>query len=178
VPVTIPAGTSIPIVMEVALSTRTHVKGDVFFARVAEEVIARDGMVLIPEGTRVEGVVAEARRAENSSEEALLVLTFEALHLRGERVPIDAVVTEAAIEAVDDGSGSRTAIGVATGAAAGAIVGRILGRNRNTTIAAAAAGALAGAGIALTTRDGHAEIREGAGLVIELETPTLLATTG
>ena len=177
-PVTIPAGTTIPIVMEVALSTRTHVTGDLFYARVAEEVLAADGMVLIPEGTRVEGKVAEARRAQNASEEALLLLTFEALLLRGGRVSVDAVVTEVTIEEVDDGSNTRTAVGVATGAAAGAIVGRILGRNRNTTIGAAAVGALAGAGIALTTRDGHAEIREGARLVIELQTPTLLATSG
>jgi hypothetical protein len=164
--------------MEVALSTRTHVTGDLFEARVAEEVLAADGMVLVPEGTRVEGRIAEARRAENSGEEALLLLTFDALLIRGERVPIDAVVTEATIEQSDDGSNTRTAIGVATGAAAGAIVGRILGRDRRAAIGAAAVGAIAGAGIALTTRDGHAEIREGARLVIELETPTLLAASG
>jgi len=177
-PVSIASGTRIPAVMEAALSTRTHRVGDVFHARVTEEVLAADGMVLIPEGARLEGRVGESRQSTSAQEEALLLLTFEALLINGDRFPLDATVVEAEVQADAQASGARTAATVATGAAAGAVVGRILGRDTRSTIGGAAVGAAAGAGVALTSRDGHAEMLEGARLVIRLESPTVLVAGG
>jgi len=177
-PVSISSGTRIPAVVEAALSTRTHRTGDVFHARVTEEVLAADGMVLVPEGARLEGRVAESRQSTSSEEEALLLLTFEALLINGERFPLTATVVEAAVQSEAQASGARTAATVATGAAAGAVVGRILGRDTRSTVGGAAVGAAAGAGVALTTRDGHAEMREGAPVVIRLDAPTVLVAGG
>ncbi|MEX0856097.1 MAG: hypothetical protein WD056_00880 [Gemmatimonadota bacterium] len=172
--VAIPSGTLIPAAMVSALSTRTNVAGDRFQARVSEEILASDGMVLIPEGAFLEGRVAEARRSGSAEEEALLLLTFDALMIRGERFPIEAMVTDVDVDASAQASGARSAATVATGAAAGAIVGRILGRDSRSTVGGAVVGAIAGAGVALTTRDGHAEIREGTSLVVRLEAPAVL----
>lgn len=172
--VAIPAGTTIPAAMETSLSTRTHKVGDIFHARVTEEILASDGMVLVPQGARLEGRVAEASQSSSSQEEALLLLTFEHLLIMGERFPIDAVVTEVAMQTSAQASGARTAATVATGAAAGAVVGRILGGDRRSTVAGAVVGAVAGTGVALTTRDGHATIDEGARVVVRLDSPTTL----
>jgi hypothetical protein len=161
--------------MEVAVSTRTHKVGDVFHARITEEILAPDGMVLVPQGARLEGRVAAASQSSSSQEEALLLLTFENLLIQGDRFPIDAVVSEVAMESSAQASGARTAATVATGAAAGAVVGRILGGDRRSTVAGAVVGAVAGTGVALTTRDGHASISEGARVMVRLDSPTALA---
>lgn len=174
--VTIPAGTTIPAVMETALSTRTHRAGDIFHARVTDEILAADGMVLVPQGARLEGRVAEASQSSDSQQEALLLLTFENLLIMAERYPIDAVVTEVAMTTEAQASGARTAATVATGAAAGAVVGRILGGDRRSTVAGAVVGAVAGTGVALTTREGHASIEEGARVVVRLDSATPLPT--
>lgn len=173
--VAIPAGTMIPASMEIPLSTRTHRTGDVFHARVTEEILASDGMVLIPLGARLEGRVAEASQSSDAQQEALLLLTFENILIQGERFPIDAIVTEVAMESAAQASGARTAATVATGAAAGAVVGRILGGDSRSTVAGAVVGAVAGTGVALTTRDGHASINEGARVVVRLDSPTVLS---
>jgi len=173
-PLAIPAGTRIPAVMQSALSTRTHQAGDVFFARVGEEVLAADGMVLVPEGARLEGRVVESRQSAGSDDEALLLLTFEAVLIDGERFPMNASVAEAEMQAQAQASGARSAATVATGAAAGAVVGRILGGDTRSTVGGAAVGAVAGAGVALTTRDGHAEIAQGSRITVELQAPALL----
>jgi hypothetical protein len=174
-PVTIPVGALITARIETTLSTRTHGPGDRFHARVTEEVLARDGMVLVPEGSRIEGRVEHAERSPGSDEEAVLVLVFDALGIHGQRIPIVASVVETEIEAGTTDSGARTAATIATGAAAGAVVGRILGGNTRSTVVGAAAGAAVGTGIALTTREGHAVLREGSRLVIRIDETVILA---
>ena len=174
-PVSIPAGTLIPTVMQVTLSTRTHQAGDTFHLRVSEEILAADGMVLVPEGTRLEGRVTDARRSTDSDEDALLSVVFETLLLDGVRIPLDAVVAETELETSSAASDTRTAITVVTGAAAGAVLGRILGGDTRSAIQGAAVGALGGAGVAFVTRDGHAVIREGTRVVVQLESPAVLS---
>ena len=174
-PVVIPTGTRIPTVMGLTLSTRTHQVGDTFQVTVSEEILASDGMVLVPEGARLEGRIADARRSSDPEEEALLSLAFESLLIDGTIIPLDAVVAEAEVETASAASDTRTAITVVTGAAAGAVLGRILGGDARSAIQGAAVGALGGAGVAFTTRDGHAVIREGTRLVVLLETPAKLA---
>ena len=120
-----------------------------------DEILAPDGMVLIPEGSRLEGRVAVSRPSESSDHDSLLVLTFESLLLAGERIPLDAVVTEAKVESEAQASGARSAATVTTGTAAG----RSLGRDTRSAVRGAIVGAIAGTGIALATRDGHATLR-------------------
>ena len=174
-PVSIRAGTLIPTVMQVTLSTRTHQAGDTFHLRVSEEILAADGMVLVREGTRLEGRVTDARRSTDSDEEALLSVAFETLLIDGVRIPLDAVVAETELETSSVASDTRAAITVVTGAAAGAVLGRILGGDTRSAIQGAAVGALGGAGVAFMTRDGHAVIREGTRVVVQLESPAVLS---
>ncbi len=171
----IPAGTRIPAVMGLTLSTRTHEQGDRFYATVSEEILADDGMVLVPEGTRLEGTITAARRSTDPDEEAVLALAFETLSIDGVTILLDAMITEAELETSQAASGTRSALTVVTGAAAGAVLGRILGGDTRGAIQGAAVGAIGGAGIAITTRDGHAVIREGTRLVVRLESAAPLS---
>jgi hypothetical protein len=175
-PVAIPTGSQLTALLQSSLSTRTHEAGDRFRARVTGELLAADGMVLVPEGSMLEGRVLESRASAGADEEAILVLSIESLTMNGGSYPLLASVMEAEMQTSARDSGTRSAAKVATGAAAGAVIGQILGRDTRSTVGGAAAGAAAGAGVAISTRDGHAEIQEGARLVVQINEPVILAS--
>lgn len=174
-PVALPAGARVHTVVDRTISTRSHSTGDVFQVRVSEEVLAADGMVLVPEGALLEGRVIEARRSSSADEQAALVLGFETLIIEGQRFPFHGTVVETELEADAGASGARSAATVATGAAAGAVLGQILGRDTRSTVGGAVVGAAAGAGVALTTRDGHAVLEEGSRMIVQVDQPVILA---
>lgn len=174
-PVALPAGARVHTVVDRTISTRSHTTGDVFQVRVSQEVLAVDGMVLVPEGALLEGRVMEARSSSSADEPAALVLGFETLIIEGQRFPFHGTVVETALEADAGASGARSAATVATGAAAGAILGQILGRDTRSTVGGAVVGAAAGAGVALTTRDGHAVLEEGSRMIVQVDQPVILA---
>jgi hypothetical protein len=171
----IAAGTRLRAAMMSDISTRTHEAGATFQARVNEPILGANGRELVPAGARLEGRVLEARGSTDHDEQAVLLLSVETLVVGGVRFPLRATVEAADIEATQAASGTRSAATVATGAAAGAVIGQILGRDTRSTAVGAAAGAAAGAGVALTTRGGHATIREGAVLTLRVDEPVLLA---
>jgi type IV secretory pathway VirB10-like protein len=171
----IPQGTRLAAMMETSLSTRTHEAGALFSARVNEPIRGADGLELVPAGALVEGRVLESRGTTDHEEEAVLLLAVETLVVGGVRLPLRATVEAAELEVTEAASGTRSAATVATGAAAGAVIGRVLGRDTRSTAVGAAAGAAAGAGVALTTRGGHASIREGSVLSLRVDEPVVLA---
>jgi hypothetical protein len=157
----IPAGAQVTVELEAPLSTETHMAGDVFFSRVVEDVLAEDGMVLIPNGTRVRGVVTESAESNDSDREPVLRLEVRQLLLSGVELDIDAEILRADVRIERGDSEQETAAKVATGAAAGALLGRILGRDAKGAVKGAIAGAIAGGAVAYVSRDGHARIGEG-----------------
>lgn len=167
----IPVGTEIAGELVTALATETSRPGDRFSATVQEDILAANGMVLVPRGSEIRGQVTEARESGGSDDPAVLRLAVDALVLEGREVPVSATVIEAEVRTEARDSGTRTAAKVATGAAAGALVGRILGRDSRSTAAGAAAGAAAGTAVALATRDGHAVLEPGSRIVIRLDRP-------
>lgn len=173
----VPVGTRMLAAMETTISTRTHEAGGVFQARVNEPILGENGRELVPAGARIEGRVLESSGTTDHDEEAVLLLAVESLVVNGVRLPLRATVEAADLELTAADSGTRSAAKVATGAAAGAVIGQILGRDTRSTVTGAAAGAAAGAGVALTTRGGHATIREGSVLTIRVDEPVFLAGT-
>lgn len=167
----IPVGTEVGGDLVTALSTEASRPGDRFSARVQEDVLAANGMVLVPRGSEIRGRVTEARESPGSDEPAVIRLAVDALYIDGREVPVAASVIEAQVRTEARDSGTRTAAKVATGAAAGAVVGRILGRDSRSTAAGAVAGAAAGTAVALATRDGHAVMDPGSRIVIRLDQP-------
>ncbi len=161
------AGTTLSFVVTEAVSTSSHRSGDPVRLELEESVSGSGGLDL-PAGTRARGIVTTSRASEGPEDEALLAIRVEAIHLNGRTRALNGSVIEARTESSTRDSGTRSAAKVATGAAAGALVGQILGGDTRSTVGGAAAGTVAGLGVALSTRDGHAVLPEGSRVRIRL----------
>lgn len=170
----VPSGTELTLTLDETVSTESHEQGDRFASEVSEEVRGRDGRVLVPRGTRVEGVVAESSRSAGDEEQAVLALRFDSIDVAGAKRPLAATVEDARPERSEGDTGAETAAKVAIGTAAGALVGQILGESTESTLGGAAAGAAAGAVVALTTREGDAVLEEGSVVTVRLDEPIRL----
>lgn len=173
-PLAVAAGTRMDLRTESTLDTERSRVGDVFWARIVDDVLGENGLVLLPAGARVRGRVLQSDASASSDAPATLAIGFEAVVVDGVELPIDADVLYADVEAGTRDSGGETAAKVAGGAAAGAILGRILGGRSKDAVKGAVVGAAAGAAVAAGTRDGHARLPEGALVEIELKRPVRL----
>jgi hypothetical protein len=165
----IPAGTELVTRLTASLDTGVNQAGDLFSARVDEDMLAANGMVMVPRGSEIRGRVLEARESTGPDDPAILLLEVEALVVGGVEIPVVARVVDAEVETSVRDSNTRTAAKVATGAAAGAVLGRLLGRDGRSTTAGAVAGVAAGTAVALATRDGQAVMAPGSRLVIRFD---------
>ena len=172
----IPVGAELELILDEEVSTRTHAQGDVVWARVAREVLAADGLVLVPEGTAVRATVLESMESPSSEEPAILVLDFDRILFEEGEAPIDAQVMETELKADEKDSDTETATKVAVGAAAGALLGKVLGGDTEDAVKAGAVGAAAGAAVAIGTRAGHAKLEAGSRVVIRLADPVRLVS--
>jgi hypothetical protein len=163
------AGAQMVLSVEEELSTEVTRTGDAFDAVVSEDVLGSSGMVLVPRGTRVRGVVLESTESQSSEHAATLALGVERVELGDRLVPVVATVTELEHETEARDSDTRTAAKVGAGAVGGAILGKILGGDGGDALKGAVAGAAVGAAVAHATRSGHAKIPEGARMVIVLD---------
>ncbi len=170
-PLVVPEGTEITLRLEGGLSTQTHQKGDSFVATVTDDVLAPDGMVLIPMGAQVRGTVTESSPSQGPDAPATLEIGFDGVSLEGGELPLIAEVVSMDVRRESRDSDARTAAKIAGGALAGAILGKILGKDAEDAIAGAAAGAAAGTAVAMATRSGHADIVGGTEVVIRLSRP-------
>lgn len=167
----VPRGTELSVTLGETVSTESHEEGDRFAAEVTEDVRGRTGRVLLPGGTRVEGVVAESRRSAGADEQAVLALRLDSIQIADRKRPLAATVQDARAERTEGDTGAETAAKIAIGTAAGALVGQILGESTESALGGAAAGAAAGAVVALTTREGDAVLEEGSIITIRLDEP-------
>lgn len=169
--VQVAVGEELVFTMEAELNTEDNQPGDVFYAYLSEDLVAADGMVLLPRGVRARGRVLEVRASEDSNE--LPVLEVQLDELIGEEgdTPIEATIVDAEYEGDARDSDSESVVKVLTGAAAGAILGRILGGDDDDAVKGGVAGAAAGAAVAYGTRGGHAKLAAGAHFTIRLERP-------
>ncbi len=89
------SGAVLLLSLEEVLSGGSHRPGDTFHARVAEDVMASDGRVAVPEGSRVQGrVAASGESGGGVGEEGPWEVVVEALLLGSDRLPLVATVTE------------------------------------------------------------------------------------
>jgi len=145
--VPVPAGAQIVAELDETVSTETAKAGSPFTA-VLKEPYTRGGIVLVPAGSKVHGVVAAAKRAGRIGGKAEMTLEFKTLDTpQGQSYSLFA--DPLALE----GKGSTEGdVGkVVGGAVGGAIVGGILGGKEGAGKGAAAGGA-AGAAWAVATR--------------------------
>jgi hypothetical protein len=163
----IPSGTSLEIQLDETLSTRTTRVGSPISGSVSQPVIY-DGVVVIPEGSRVGGVVTSISR-----EPPVVSAELDALRVDGTLYSIRGVLTEAAM--VRRSEMKDEAVKIGGGAAAGAVLGGAIGGDVKSAAIGAAAGAAAGTGVALATKERWAILPAGSRLAMRMEEPLRLA---
>ncbi|MEA2599665.1 MAG: hypothetical protein QOF89_657 [Acidobacteriota bacterium] len=156
--VTLPAGTPLDVEFTDRLASNTSAVGDTFRVRVADDVM-EDGLVAIPRGSEIVGVVTEAVPLPRVGGQAKLALKFTDLVLpSGSTVPLHASFVQAGRSET-----GRDAATVGGAAAGGAILGRILNKGSRSkgAVIGAIIGAVAGTAIASKTPGEEVVIPEG-----------------
>jgi hypothetical protein len=161
-------GAKIDVAARDTISSRTAKAGDVFTARVVEDVKNATGQVVIPAGSVVNGTITAVKPAPNPRTPGTLTLSVTSVTVRGTSYPIDAAVDS--VETIHKGRGvtSGDAAKVGAGAVAGAVLGRVLGGNKKGTIIGGVVGGIAGAGVANQTKDSDIVLPAGAHIIIRL----------
>ncbi len=168
------AGTRVSLVSDIELSTEEALEGDPVIATVTEDILAPDGMVLIPQGARMLGRVVRVLPSLDSETDPVLEFVFETISTVDEEWAIYATVIDIEMEVERKDSDRRTAAKVGGAAVAGALLGRLLGGDKGDAAKGAAGGAVVGTVVAMETRQGHAKVLVGAAMVVELREVLIL----
>ncbi len=167
-PGTLPTGTELDVRLETALNSETSQVEDRFEATTVVD-LRENGRVVIPEGSRVRGVVTAVRKAGRIDRKGSLSLSFDQITINGRTYPIRGTVTEA----LESGGYREDAEKIGTGAAVGGIIGGILGGLKG-----ALAGILIGGGGVVAATEGEdVELPAGTVLRMRLDQPLTLRGT-
>jgi hypothetical protein len=163
----IPEGTILRVAFDEPISTATAKVGDTVRGRLLDDVLADDGSVVAPSGSRVVGTIEHVVDSGKLARPAELRFRLTELETRAGTVPIQT----SAYERVGKTHTKRNVEYIAGGAAVGAIVGQVLGKDTESTLKGAAAGAAVGTGVAAATGDLDFTIDAGRTVAFTLEQP-------
>jgi hypothetical protein len=142
-PLVVPAGSSLTVTVDQALSSKNSQTGQAFLATLAQPVTVK-GKVAIQKGSRVTGKVITAKEKGKIKGEGQLALALTSITIRGQNYTIQT----GALDSTVKGKGKRTAATTGGGAAGGALIGGLAGGGKGAGIGAlvgAAGGFVAGA---------------------------------
>jgi hypothetical protein len=141
-PVNIPQGTLIQVRTSEAVNSKRAKDGEPIQFTVIQDV-TMGGVLAIPRGATVHGVIAEVKHPDKGSLTGSneLALQLTSLDLMGQNYPLQSDL----FKVKGPGKGERSAGNVVGGALIGAIIGGAIGRGEGAAIGAAAGG---GAGVA------------------------------
>jgi hypothetical protein len=128
--------------------------------------IVSDRLTVLPEGTRITGVVTDVARSGKVKGLAHLSLRFTSLSVDDERYDIRTHTVSR--QAKSTKKKDATKVGVGTGA--GALIGAIAGGGKGAAIGAGV-GAAAGTGVVVATRGEEVRLAEGTSLTVALASP-------
>lgn len=163
--VIVPQGTAIPLELQTPLSSETTQVEAPVRARVRQAVIV-DGIVAIPTGATLSGVVTQVERAGRVQGRAQLAFVFNRLEAGNVREDVNA----APVAYVAESTKGEDAAKIGVGAVGGAIVGGILGGGSGAAKGAVIGGA-AGTGVVLATRGEEVTLGQGTVLAASLASP-------
>jgi hypothetical protein len=154
----LPAGTTLTVKMDSALSTRSHRAGHQFIATLEADLVA-GGMVAVPRGTKVYGVLAQSASARRLVGRSEMTIVLNKIMINNQFIPI---ATTPAVASSAKPAGRQT---VGRTARAAAIGGLIDGSDGAKT------GAKVGLGVSLLTRGASVDVPAGAMLDFKLSAP-------
>lgn len=135
-----------PIILGQALGSRTATAGQEFTGSLAKD-IAIDGVVAIPKGADVRGVVTKAQKQGTFKGQGDLAIMLTSIRVNGKSYPIGSSTYAESVK----GKGKRTGKVTGGGAIAGALIGGIAGGGKGAAIGA---GVGAGSGLAVSGATG------------------------
>jgi hypothetical protein len=163
--VTLPAGTELPIVLDTPVGSDTSRVEQPVHAHLSRPVMIK-GQTVVPEGSGVSGVVADATRSGKVKGRAHVAMRFDTLTLRDERYRIQTT----AVGRTAPATKKKDALEIGGGAAGGALIGALVGGGKGAAIGTAA-GAGAGTAVVLSTRGKEVHLLKGAALRLRLTEP-------
>jgi hypothetical protein len=153
--VTLESGTPINISVSAQITSENANVGDSWSGEVKENVIAGN-TVVIPAGSRVDGVVTGVKPAEKGSR-AFLVLGVRSVDVNGKSYNVDATA-----DSIIAGSTRARNVGaIAGGAAAGALLGKAIGGSSKGAIVGGLLGGAAASGAVAASKGYQATVKEG-----------------
>jgi hypothetical protein len=165
--VTIPAGTSLPVVLDTSVGSDISRVEQPVHGHLARAVVI-NGATAIPSGSAISGVVTEATRSGKVKGRAHVAVRFSALTPRGDsesyRIQTRLVGRTAPATKKDD------ALKIGVPAAGGAAVGALVGGKKGAAIGTAAGGG-AGTAVVLSTRGKEVRLGRGATVLVRLAQP-------
>jgi hypothetical protein len=162
----VPAGTSLGLVLETTVSSKTSQSGDRVDARLANDLRVGDRLVA-PAGSTVRGHVTAAIPSGKVKGRARLAFDFDTLTVGGSEQRIEA----RAVDITAGSSHKRDGAIIGGGAGAGAIVGALFDGKKGAGIGALL-GAGAGTGVVLTNTGKEVTVPAGATISVELTQAT------
>ena len=168
----LPVGTTISVMTNENIDSKTAQEGQVFPADVADDVTNSAGSVVIPKGSEAELVIRQLATPGAATGNSELVLDLQSVKVGGRRYRVS---TEDVEQKGREGLGKnkRTAEMVGGGALLGTLVGAIAGGGKGAAIGAAA-GAGAGAGAQVLTRGKAVQVPAETKLQFQLDEPLRL----
>ena len=172
--VTLPAGTRLTVVLDTGVGSDTSRVEQAVHAHITRPVVVH-GETVLDSGTRVSGVVTDARRSGKVKGLAHVGMRFDTLVPRGddERYRI----RTAAVGRTAQSTKKKDALEIGAPAAGGAIIGAIVGGKKGAAIGTAAGGG-AGTAVVLSTRGKEMHVPKGSMLTLRLSEPVTIRIKG
>jgi hypothetical protein len=162
VPVVVPEGSTLSLVLETPMSSETSRAGDRVIAKLAEDVRVGE-KVVVPAGSEIRGRVTEAVPSGRVKTRARLAFDFDTLVLQGK----EHAIGTRAIDITAGDTHKKDAATIGIGAGAGAIVGAIANGGKGAAIGTLVGGA-AGTGVVLANTGKEVHLAAGSRLTVRL----------
>ncbi len=162
VEVTVPAGTTLSLMLDSMLASDVSKVEDPVWARLDRSVMV-DGLRAIPQGSMAYGTVTTVNASGKVRARARLAFRFDQLDIDGDRYEIRSDT----VSYTADSTRTKDAKKIGIGAGAGALIGGLLGGKKGAGTGAAIGGG-AGTAMVLTTAGEEVRLRPGTSVEVTL----------
>jgi len=166
--ITVPAGTRFPVVLDTAVGSDISRIEQPVNAHLSRPLVV-NGATVAPTGSRLSGVVTDAKRSGKVKGLAHVAIKFDTLTVNGERYH----VVTSGVGRTAPSTKKKDALEIGGGAAGGALVGAIVGGKKGAAIGTAAGGG-AGTALVLSTRGKEVRLPRGAAVTVRLAEPVTI----
>jgi hypothetical protein len=172
--VTIPAGTSLPVMLDTSVGSETSRVEEPVHAHLTSPIVVR-GITVLARGSRVSGVVTDATRSGKVKGRAHVAVRFETLAPTNDSERY--TIRTTAIGRTAEATKKKDAVEIGAPAAGGALIGALVGGKKGALVGTAVGGG-AGTAVVLSTRGKEVQLPKGSALMLKLTEPVTVKVRG